>query len=279
MIRHTAAIVMVLATAAATAAAQDSLRLRFAPPEGVDVHRLFQRYTRTVMSAPDGTRLTREGAQLGGARQVTLLSAHGRTTVHLSFDSLRVRTREADGPWRESASGGVDTLWVQVDADERLELRRPEGMPTHPQTELLLRLVTGLPGMVLPEHWVRERRQWRAELELGYDEVGLEQEEPSAPLRLRAILVVDSIVPRSRDTLAFLGIQGTAVPRTVRTREGTRLGYEGSVSGTLVWSTGWNALVSAATRSTVTVEIGRADGAEPAGTLTVETTLRQAVVP
>jgi hypothetical protein len=279
LIRRTAAIVVLLGTAPAAASAQDSVRLRFAPPEGVEVHRLFQRYTRTVMNAPDGTRLTREAAQLGGARQVTLLSVRGRTTLHLSFDSLRVRTREADEPWRESVSGGVDTLWMQVDADERLELRWPEGTPTHPQTELLLRLLTGLPGVVLPERWVRERQQWRAELELGYDEVGIEQSEPSARLRMRAILVVDSIVPRSRDTLAFLGVQGAAIPATVRTREGTRFSYEGSVSGALVWSTGWKAIVSAATRSTVTVEVRRADGAEPAGTLTVETTLRQAVVP
>lgn len=279
MIRRTAAIVVLLGTAPAAATAQDSVQLRFAPPEGVEVHRLFQRHTRTVMNAPDGTRLTREAAQLGGARQVTLLSVPGRTTLHLSFDSLRVRTREADGPWRESVSGGVDTLWMQVDADEHLELRWPEGTPTHPQTELLLRLLTGLPGVVLPERWVRERQQWRAELQLGYDEVGMEQAEPSTRLRLRAILVVDSIVPRSRDTLAFLGVQGAAIPATVRTREGTRFGYEGSVSGVLVWSTGWKAIVSAATRSTVTVQVRRVDGAEPVGTLTVETTLRQAVVP
>jgi hypothetical protein len=92
-------------------------------------------------------------------------------------------------------------------------------------------------------------------------------------------VVVDSIVGRARDTLAYLSIGGTSPRLRRRLDDGHMLAYEGTLAGTLVWSTGYVTFVSAATRLRVSVAVRVSGSPDPVRRMTIEATMRQAVVP
>jgi hypothetical protein len=97
-------------------------------------------------------------------------------------------------------------------------------------------------------------------------------------LLARGAVVVDSLVGRTRDTLAFLSIDGRIDPESTTAAEGVRIVYGGRVTGTLVWSSGWGGLVSGAVRYEVVADEGGTNG-RPSRLLQIETTVRHAVLP
>jgi hypothetical protein len=248
-----------------------AVRLHFDPPDGLVLHRLFQIHTR-VMRGGEGVR-TREAVELGGVREVTLRGpAHARM-LHLSYDSLRTRLREGTDAWREVV-GGSDSAWVQVRFDDRLRATIVAVGGTGAEAARLVGLATGLPGLVLPGDAVRAGDVWESRLELP-----IPGAEPGAPAGSETLLTahvavsVDSVVARSRDTLAFLSVSGVMTP----TPSGGAT-YTGGVRGTLVWSSGWQAFVSGATRTRI--EVGPwPESADSTASLVLETTVRQQVRP
>jgi hypothetical protein len=207
------------------------------------------------------------------------LRSEEAVAVHLSYDSLRASRREATGPWRDLEVSGVDTTWIQLTVDGQLRLRFRGGELQPGGGGLLIQSLTGFSGIVLPAGWIREGSRWREELLASPSDPLIPGTMDDVALRTRARFVVDSVVRRSRDTLAFISVGGSAV-RLRRTQEdGVVLAYSGSLSGSLVWSTGWATFVSAATRLNVRIDVRRTGSPDSVGHMLIETTLRQAVVP
>jgi hypothetical protein len=273
--RRLVTLVAVSLLFAAPVAAQGAVALRFEPPHGLVIRRVFQEHVRiTVDEGPGSTPRVRETAQLGGVTQ-SALEVGDKTMVHVQLDSLRVREREAGGAWQERAVTTVSGAWVQLDADDRMQLAlrgRPDSLAEH----LLVQLVTGVRGLVLPERPMRRGMQWRgvAEFPIG---AGLDDSE--SPVTTRMTFRIDSIVARAHDTLVYIGLGGDAVPRDERRPDGAVLEYRGTVTGSIVWSTGWSGVVSAATRFTVQGEIRSRGAPEAVGRVHVDRTLRQVVLP
>ena len=181
----------------AVPAAQDSLRLVFKPVQGVTVHRIFQTHTRMTLTGVDSAgrpaERQREVADLGGMRQVSLTGPGAAQIVHLSYDSLRFRGRAADGPWREVAVPDPEARWIQARMDRHMRLLEITGRGRHPSAGLLVHLLTGVPGLVLPSGWVEAGDRWNAQLEfplgdvVGGEPTGLLLETASRPLQLAAL--------------------------------------------------------------------------------------------
>jgi hypothetical protein len=196
----------------------------------------------------------------------------------LALDSLRRRSRETGGAWSEAVVPGADTIWMQVVADDRLHVGLRAGELQPGVGGLLMQSLTGFPGAVLPRHWLQERMQWRTELLVSPSDPLIPGDMDDVMLRMRATFVVDSIVRRAQDTLAYLTVSGRSARLRQQMDDGGMLAYSGSISGSLVWSTGYLTFVSVATRLNVTVEQRTTGTAEPARRMTIETTVRHTVV-
>jgi hypothetical protein len=254
------------------------LRLRFTQADGVRVHRLFQVHASITQTSDAGTR-GGEVAYMGGMSQLATLGAGG-VVLHLSFDSLTVLSRPDGGEWHQAPAANAETQWTQARFDERLHLAH--AVPSEGwQTELLTTLVTGAPGLELPAGSVRARSRWRAEarVDVGNPSTGSDDAPAPPPLRVPMTVSVDSIVVRTPDTLAYLSLAG-ALTRAVRTIEGTSVRYEATVDGSVVWSSSWRNIVSAAvrTRMFATPQDTQRSGRGSAG-LVVERTIRASVRP
>jgi hypothetical protein len=163
---------------------------------------------------------------------------------------------------------------VQLEADGQLHLQVRDR--SDPAVEhLLVSLVSGVRGMVLPDRPMRSGRQWRGVAELR---AGIGLGDAATTVAARTTYRVDSIVARSHDTLAHIRVAGGVSPINVRTRDGEVLDYRGVVSGSIVWSTGWSGVVSAALRVTVLGTVQGRAAEDVNGRVRVERTLRQAVI-
>jgi hypothetical protein len=259
-----------------TAAAQP-VSLRYRATVGEQIDRLFQAHVRVTTTA-DGTEQTREVARLGAMREQALFSQDDRYVLHLSYDSLVVRQRDAGGPWTESRVVLNDSLWVQLAVDPLMRVRHRVGRAEWSEGPLLQHLGTGFSGLVLPDAPVRPGTGWQLDLALPavVATAGVAPGPAVTSLPVRARMTVDSVVVRARDTLAFISLEGTVTPSRVRGAEGVTVHYEGDAQASLVWSTGWGTFVSAATRTILAVLVERDGRRSP---LTIETTIRQAVAP
>ncbi|MGD2134900.1 MAG: hypothetical protein PVF27_02020 [Gemmatimonadales bacterium] len=269
MMRRGALLALALASAPSLTAQQ--VTLRFRPVDAMRIRRVFQVHTRVAQSGVPSA--SRELAFLGGMTQVVTAGPGGDPVVHLSFDSLRTRTRAGRGPWRESPTAGGDTLWAQVRYDERMRVDRST-RPGQGSADLLTTLVTGLPGFAHPSDPVAPAASWRVHVP-----VGTAADEPAAgrALRVPTTITLDSVVVRARDTLAYLSVAGALSP-TVRASRSGQVRVAATVGGALVWSTAWGNMVSAAVRlSIATAPVPPGDPAT--GALTWERTIRTTVLP
>ena len=260
-----------------TVEAQQGLLLRFAVTPGQLVQRLFQVHTRITVLDSGGAPRTRETALLGSLRELAVPGPRDEDVLHVTLDSLVMRRRAA-GAWEETRIAGIDTLWLQIALDGRLAVRRRIGSADAVAGGLVQHLVTGFPGLRLPAGAVRRGTRWEQELELPVAEVtaGATPRAEAAVLPVRAVVVVDSLVARARDTLAYLTLRGTVPTTRVRTGDGLGVTYAGDVAGSLVWSSGWHLFVSGASRTSITADVvGRGRSAR----FTIDRTVRQAVAP
>ena len=278
MMRGVLAGLVLFLAVAAPAIGQQDLLLRFSATPGQQVQRLFQVHTRIEARAADAPVRIRETARLGAVREQAVVSPPTEQVLHATFDSLRVRQREGTGPWEEVRVDTVHDLWLQIALDERLAVRRRIGPADAPHGALLQHLVTGFPGLVLPERPVRPSTRWELETELRAAEItgGATPGPATAVLAVSMAVAVDSLVARAADTLAYLTLRGSIPVTRQRAADGVVTTYRGEVVGSLVWSSGWNTFVSAATRTSLRADV---EGPGAAAGFTVETTLRQAVVP
>jgi len=267
--------------------AQDSLRLEFAPLRGITVHRAFQSHTLMTMTGVDSSgrpvTVSREVADLGAMSQVSMPRSNRAQVVHLQYDSLRFRARGQAGSWHEVVVPDPERRWVQARVDSHMRLLEIIGGGEHQSAGLLVHLLTGVPGLVLPVGWVHSGDRWNAQLEFPLGDIVGAEPTGLMPRTLgaRAAFSVDSVRARPRDTLAYVSFTGSYLPQSLTAADGRAAQFAGALRGALIWSTGWRSVVSAATRSRVQFTVtgpGTGSGA-PQGQVTLETTIRQAVVP
>ncbi len=276
--------------------AQDSIRLRFAPVFDVQIHRVFQTHTRMTAHVSGGTsgaagiRVT-ETANVGGITQTALRGPGGQPVVHVAFDSLRTLMRNESEPWREYGLSGTDTPWIQVRLDEQMRVLEMHASSDRPGAGMLVRSLTGVPTLLLPDRWVQAGDMWTVVLNVPLREsmgpgpigavAGAGAGAPTAILTSQARVVIDSVITRTHDTLAYLAVWGAFAPSTLTLADGTALEVNGGLTSADVWSTGWRAYVSAATRIEVHIAEagGQQAGERAADVVTLETTIREQVRP
>jgi hypothetical protein len=255
------ALVAIIAVIAPHAAAgQQAVQLAVLPVSGLEIHRVFQTRTtvalqrRDVESGAMEPPVFQETAQLGGMRQVIVTGVTGEPVMHLAFDSLISRAREAGGEWRELRVGGLDTLWVQVDVDHRMRFGDARTMAVNPGQGLLIDLANGLPGLELPTREVRTGGTWHQDIEMAIGAFAIRTLEGLGnTVSTRVEFTVDSIVPRARDTLAYMSFVGTFRAKVQHLDDGGVRRTSGGIRGALIWSSGWRTIVSESARTQIRV--------------------------
>jgi hypothetical protein len=245
----------VLAVGATTLHAQETVTIRYQPTTGAvqtrtDVHTLVT--LNGFPSLPDGSTLEEE--VLIGATQRVIGPGTGGTVVEVAVDSVRGRTRLAGGGWhdlvrapldagvaRAVVSGQFKVVGIQSKGDKDADVLQALG-------GFVIGLGFAFPrepiavGATVPTGGnVRVRVRTDSTTGLVLDEVMLGD----------LAITLDSVVHRPGDDLSYFQFRGD-FPQ----REGTETAesggqvptYTGAFAGRFVWSTGWNAIVSAAVR-------------------------------
>lgn len=235
---------------------QGQLQLRYDPVPDVAVHTAFQ----TVTRVEDGNGRVIETADLGSMRAVALELAEGGVVMHMAYDSVRARIRSDGGAWRQFDVPDADSVWVQARIDDRMQVLTTRSGSRLPAVTALVDILTGLPGLVLPEQPVQIGGAWMVDSELPERVViSVPQKIGELPsLTFATRIILDSIIYRMQDTLGFLSVTGYLKPTS---EEGARalaaagLAVSSQMSGQLIWSSGWNGFVSGANR--ITMEISK----------------------
>jgi hypothetical protein len=195
-----------------------------------------------------------ETAHLGGMRQVIVNGVTGEPVIHLAFDSLISRARDAGEQWRELRVGGLDSLWVQVDVDRRMRMGDARTRAVNPGQGLLIDLANGLPGLELPTQEVRTGGKWHQDIEMAIGVFAIRTLDGLGnTVSSRIEFTVDSIVPRTRDTLAYLSFVGTFRAKVQHLDDGGVRRTSGGILGTMIWSSGWRTIVSESARTQIRV--------------------------
>ena len=233
---------------------QAQLQLRYDPVRDVAVHTAFQ----TVTMAATGDGRVIETADLGSMRVFALELAEGGTVLHMAYDSVRARIRADGGAWREFDVPDADSAWMQASIDDRMQISGTRSGSRLPTVTGLVDILTGVPGLILPEQPVQVGGAWMVDSELTERvAVSVPREVGELPsLTFATRITLDSIVQRTQDTLGYLTVSGYLRPTSesdVRDLEAEGLTVSSEMTGQLVWSTGWHGFVSGANR--VTMEI------------------------
>ena len=184
--------------------------------------------------------ITRRATPIGG----------GNFDLNVRYDSLRTRYRLSGGTWREGQLASDSAVEATFTADRHMRLSAPTYVEDSASVDRM-RWGTGAPHFVLPADPVDVGGPWRSEITLPFA-AEIPGDSPAlvtATLTGPAVGVLDSLVIRGADTLAYLSAQGQFLPSAVTST--LELGggpataeLWGEFVGSLIWSTGWSAFVS-----------------------------------
>lgn len=255
MIRMRSAILTVVALSAGLppAAGLQPSAIVFDPTVGLRVHTVYESSGSVQFVGFPGLPDTSIGAYhavVGMTRRV-VEPVGDSWVVETSFDSSRAQYRTGrSGTWQALPTPAAAIGPVRSVFDARLQERSVE--PADDEwAERLVRALRGVVEPALPEQVVAAGDRWHAPVEMPYA-----VELPGDPATIinlvlngRATAIVDSVVPRPADTLAYVSLQGGLNPVTVDTAyvEGEielPVTIWGAIGSTLVWSSGWDAWVS-----------------------------------
>ncbi len=174
----------------------------------------------------------------------------GNFDLNVRYDSLRTRYRLSGGTWREGQLASDSPVEATFTADRHMRLTAPTYTEDSASGDRM-RNGTGAPHFVLPADPVDVGGPWRSEITLPFAAEIPDDSSAlvTATLTGPAVGVLDSLVVRGADTLAYLSTRGQFLPTTVNST--LELGggpataeLWGEFVGSLIWSTGWNAFVS-----------------------------------
>ncbi len=184
--------------------------------------------------------ITRRATPIGG----------GNFDLNVRYDSLRTRYRLSEGTWWEGQLASDSAVEATFTADRYMRLSAPTYAEDSASVDRMRR-GTGAPHFVLPADPVDVGGPWRSAITLPFA-AEIPGDSPAlvtATLTGPAVGVLDSLVVRGADTLAYLSARGQFLPSTVTST--LELGggpataeLWGEFVGSLIWSTGWSAFVS-----------------------------------
>ncbi|MBI4499994.1 MAG: hypothetical protein HY700_02415 [Gemmatimonadetes bacterium] len=267
--------------------AQQGIALRFHPAVGARLQFVSETRLNTVVvgfpSLPDSTAIESTWRTVTTQRVVEVRGAE--PVVSETFDSSRARARIGTTPRADVLIPGVAGLsgrWLVTDKLDIVALTGGRGGDSA-YLDVLTSTQGGL-ALTFPENAVAGGQEWttRFRFPLGAHLAATGKVAAYGSIMGRATVVVDSLVPRATDTLVYLTARAVAdpTPLPLMAEGGTGTGtFSGGFAAALVWSTGWNAVVSAATngRVTGTLRVDREDGPPVNGALSITISGRQQV--
>ena len=233
---------------------QGTFRLRYRPAVGAVLPRVTETITHLVFvnlpSLPDSTPV-----EVSTRTMVTHRvrdSGTGPTSVDVSYDSAQTRVRVAGGAPDNVPLAGVQRRSVQFRLDERMQVSTmalDDGSTVDSSFAWALLGYDGGIHIVLPEEPVAPGATWSSPTRFAIGpalgaSVGFTAVELLTGTRT---LLLDSLVARGADTLAYLTTEGTIGPDAVGVRDDRDFGtasFRGRLAGRLVWSTSWHGFVS-----------------------------------
>lgn len=250
--------------------AQDGVTLRFRPQVGSRIQFISETALTTILigfpSVPDSTAIESNWRTVTTQRMLQA-SAVDRL-LSIRFDSSRARARVGTGPRGDVALPGVEGLtgrWTVNDRFATFSLAGGQGGDSA-YMDALTANVGGL-RFALPDGPVAPGGEWTGPFTfpLGAQVTASGKIVSSGSIGGRATAVLDSLVPRGSDTLAYITVRAVASPTTLHVAAEGGVGtgtFTGGFAAALLWSTGWNAFVSTATNGMVTgtVSITRPEG-------------------
>ena len=266
--------------------AQAPFTFEFDPTAGLSMRLAVEMQVEIVFvgipDLPDSS--VAEVFSLGGVTWRAVPDGRGSFVLRVSYDSLRTRHRVGGtGSWRVGRLASDSAIEAVFVADRYLRLSGPTYFADPAATERAMH-GTGMPHFVLPADPVDPGGSWRSETTLPFavEIPGGTTGLVTAMLAGPAVGLLDSLVTRGSDTLAYLSARGQFVPTTDTTSfevGGAPALAEswGDFAARLIWSTGWNAFVSVVLTARVNQRFEAAeDGAleEPRVTATFTTRVR-----
>lgn len=232
--------------------AQVPFRFEFRPSDQLSVHMIVESEGNLTFvgfpELPDSS--TAEFTSRADITRRTMASGGGRFAIRLTYDSVRAQFRMDGSDFRDVALPWDGGLWVEYVADRRMSFTGPTGS----NDSMALALVSAAAAayhLELPEGAIDIGGEWGADFTVPFEmQIPLETPEViTVNLMAPATGLLDSLVVRGADTLAYLSFTGRFLPETVATAYQLGGGPApaevwGDVAGRLIWSTGWNAFVS-----------------------------------
>ncbi len=221
--------------------------LRYVPRQGS--------MTRTVLSAhgtvvlkensggvTSGDSIVGEMYRLAGVTRRVVAAGGERNLVEVTVDSLRTRARLLGQAWSESADVGDQGIPFRVELDTR---HRWSGLPSGQAISALSEWL----GVEFPEEPVLPGGSWTYRTSYIVPEAlhGLFELSLLGAVEGKVTVVLDSVVGRVTDSLIYFTVQrqlGPIILPAVDAGDSAQISLAGVSSGTLVWSTGWQAFVS-----------------------------------
>lgn len=253
-------------------AVQQSMLLRYQPRVGRIVRTVA--WTDVAMTigdlpvgeaAPPGDTLRLDVELLQGVTERVLERRGTAYVVQRTLDSVRTRMRAMGGAWRDVEGDSAVRPVARLLLTERLQIEDftlTAGDTTAPAVEWL-RNPAGTFELSFPEEPVTVGQSWTTDLvfplttAVEFAEIGTDVAE-GAELVAQVTATLDSVVPRTTDTLAYVRVAGSFLPLTVSEAAEIAVGImtiRGAFASTLIWSSGWAAWVSGAARARVTMRM------------------------
>lgn len=239
--------------------AQDKHSFRFHAAVGTSLHTISR--SDILMHAVRGNGGTLDSMTVENQRSESLTrwveaSGSGRFSAILVYDSVRARSSTTGGRWLDIPPTEREEAISRVVLTDRMEVLGAEYLDSPHLDASVAEVMRGAGAglhLELPANPVSVGEVWAVDPSFPLTVLsGLRRIEGvpiSGGLVATATARLDSVVFHSSDTLAYIVVVGRFIPRL----EGGNLTISGSIAATLVWSSGWRAYASAATRAVVFV--------------------------
>lgn len=256
---------MTVAMVSTGGALDGQILLRYSPGIG-SAYRMhvWTEATTTVTHGAEGTKtvVLELDAMESLTRRVTSVT-DGVFHLEVMRDSTTARIRRDGGAWEtveaiKQLVDGFSSVTITVDDRIRIRSAPPDGG----------QLFRGLAGGIeapLPEMPVGRFETWTTELgvrlvgaAIPEEEIDIREARVSERLRVNATFVLDSVLTRGGETLAFMTYRGVIAPvtRTVPSDvASSSVTIGGTSDGMLIWSTLWDAYVAGSSHTHVAMRV------------------------
>lgn len=188
-------------------------------------------------------------------------------TVYRTVDSTTLQTRTQGEGWKVADPAEFPPTSAQATVDGRLrvtDFRLVSAGAKSQELAPVLRSPYGGLVLTLPENAVAPGDGWWADITFPLsmlnsmeESEGVGREFGANDLVSHARFTLDSLVDRGLDTLAYMRVRGVFEP-TEHTADSAGMSgtftTEGTLAGTLVWSTGWSTFVTGGWRGILTMD-------------------------